>query len=1032
MSGQQIGSVAGGLIGAFFGGPTGYAIGSAIGGAIGGYIDPTVVKGPRLTDAMQQTVSDGVPLPWGLGTFPTAGNIIWAGELIERKHEDDGKGSGQVQVTYTYHRSFAISICQGVRQPDGTYEPIAGILQVKRSGKVVYDVSPGVSSEQQAQNAKFLRDHYFVLGSEGQPPSSVLEAELGVGNAPAFPGTVVMYAENVNLGGPNEAMIPQYEFVVSVCGEVTEESGGASSWVITYGTDLEDSSSRVKESDDGVDWTAPGITPSFGDRIWNPVGRVFMRSVSGAVLATTGAPGSGSVNAMFRASGSSAWSECELEDTLNASSGDIAYTTEWLIQGSHPGSTRPQGSSDGVTFSATGTYLSNAGFIKTWTEFQGNAVGFAGLSNGEIWLFDPEGKNPSLVADNVTGTVGAHAIRSGGGRLCLLSVAGGVATVHSAQEPEGPWTEEVADLFPGQPLSGEPLLHYSNSLGSWFAIVGNRVAMGSAPSEIEDAGHVLASRAYGIDDDGTKAIVCGANGMLESWDPTNGWKTVDSNTESDIFGIVAIRPQGQPIPDAPGWYIGDDGNVIGPGGTEIHRCKPTIGEIVAEACLRSGLAADDFDVSELTDEVDGFKVAIDTTGEAIIGSLMPGWFFDAAEYDDKIRFPKRGGDVVAELTTDDLCESDGDVIEETELQEVELLRKVHVKTIDPAAGFTVTTQTAERRTSTVNAKGEQTIEVAVVTDKDTQAQIADKKLKVGWAETRRFKTSIPYTRPDLTVADVIGLTDRKGKRSRVRLMEMAEDSGRIRIDEAMLDRQAAYTSNVEGVAHAPPTDTSPGLIGPTFGVAMNLPRLRTSENSPGAHLAACGYLSGWAGCTVLLSSDGGASYQQVTTFTEPSSMGILREDATDNSEPLRVFMRSGSISSVTNDQLAARLNAWAITTAGVSEVGQTKTAVQDSSGIYELTGNVRGALGTTPAAHQNGDPFVMLGSTQFVPLDMGLSGRTLYFKFVSFGTSPDDVEPVPFVFNPQFTGPANIEPYTDDSGNVYTDDAGNTYFYEST
>src|SRR5690606_12306065 len=132
------------------------------------------------------------------------------------------------------------------------------------------------------------------------------------------------------------------------------------------------------------------------------------------------------------------------------------------------------------------------------------------------------------------------------------------------------------------------------------------------------------------------------------------------------------------------------------------------------------------------------------------------------------------------------------------------------------------------------------------------------------------------------VTDVIGLTDRKGRRSRVRLMEMSEDSGRIQIDEDILDRQAAYTSNVEGVTHAPPTDTAPGLIGPTFGWAGNLPRLRTSENSPGAHIAACGYLSGWAGCTVLLSADGGASYQQVATFTEPSSMGIIREDAAEN------------------------------------------------------------------------------------------------------------------------------------------------------
>jgi hypothetical protein len=1027
MSGQQIGSVAGGLIGAFFGGPTGYAIGSAIGGAIGGYIDPTVVKGPRLTDAMQQTVSDGVPLPWGLGTFPTAGNIIWAGELIERKHEDDGKGSGQVQVTYTYHRSYAISICQGVRQPDGTYQPIAGILQVKRNGKVVYDVSPEASDEQRAQNSKFLRRARFYLGSEDQLPDSAIEAEQGVGDVPAYPGTVYMVVDQDDLTDFRGA-IPQYEFVVSVCGELNEVAGNGGTWLAVNFQDA--NPNIIQLSTDGWTWDQPAFTPSPDS--WFPTsGIVKSAAFDGKFLLTTVSASVGG-HGIFSNDKGLTWNLCDF--VLPATGGDCFYFGGYwhVVTG-------------GMSRSANGVdYESVAIFAETACVFQNVIYCISQVNGGTVYKSENVGESYELVGvtTDSAGEVGnALAMGASPFSMCVGSsfgVDGGGENDRRLElikfEVDGQiWAQVDHPLPVAEDASGAcAVIHFAEALNIWAIAFHNRIAVGPSLEALSLSGREFPSAIKRISSDTEKLLICGDGPMLEASTDGLSWTSLSDQFDStSVIGIQFIAANGDvPIPDAPGWYIGADGEFHGPSSEALERCKPSLGDIVAEACLRSGLTALDFDVSELTDEIDGYKVAIETSGEAIIGPLMQGWFFDSAEYDDKIRFIKRGGDVVDEIDADDLCESDGEVIEETELQEAELLRKVHVKTIDPEAGYTVTTQTAERRTSTVKAKGEQTVEIAVVTDKDTQAQIADKKLKVGWAETRRFKTCIPYTRPDLTVTDVIGLTDRKGKRSRVRLMEMSEDSGRISIDEAMLDRQSSYTSNVDGVATQPPTDTSPGLIGPTFGVPMNLPRLTTQDNVPGAYIAACGYLTGWMGCTVLLSADDGVSYQQVATFDQPSSMGVLKADATEGSEPLQVFMRSGSISSVTDSQLASRLNAWAITTGGTSEVGQTKTSVQDSNDIYQLTENVRGALGTLAAAHLEDDPFVMLGSTQFLPLDIGLAGKTLYFKFVSYGTSPDDTEAIPFVFNPQFTGPAVVEPYTDDAGNVYTDDAGNTYFYE--
>lgn len=1016
MSGQQIGSVVGGVIGAYFGGQVGYAIGSAIGGAIGGYVDPTIIKGPKLTDATQQTASDGVPIPWGHGTFPTAGNIIWTSDLFERKKEDDGKGTGVVNVTYHYYRSYAIGICQGVRQNDGTYLPIEGILVVKKNGKVVYDVRPGADAAQLAQNDKFMRETRFYLGSETQDPDSVIESHEGVGNAPAYPGTVYMVRENIELTESGGA-IEQFEFVVSICGDtILIPATGGTEWV-AFGSNVS-VGNWMKISPDGIDWTD---------------------STSAAPLTGYGSSSSIERSGSEFMTGGPAYFSDDFFQTTTAISGGTGTPAKmggtWYMPRNSPFAGQGISTYDGITVTTTSV---RAEALTT----DGSFLMTANVGGSEV-MHCRDADLISIESISIPGPLKAGCrMAFGQGRAAYYAYndANNTTYLYSTQDRCVSIDEHTVPM-PSQTISGGVKsinFKFFPALGIWAGSFHQRMIVGDTLDSMALVSHVFPGRIDDISADGSKIVAVGAGttAFFEFSTPESffqDWTSCDvpdaASLES-VFMLIAKDDVGRiPIPDAPGWYI-NDGVVEGPGGDELQRCKPTLGEIVADACLRSGLTLDDIDVSELTDEVDGFKVATETTAEAIIGPLMAGFFFDAAEFDDKIRFVKRGGDVVGEITYDELCESDGDVIEETELQEAELLRKVNVRTIDPAADFTVTTQIAERRTSTVLAKGEQTTEIPVVTDKDTQARMADKKLKVGWSETRRFKSCIPYTLPQYTPTDVIGLTDGNGKRQRVRLMEMAEDSGRIEIREAMLDRQSSYTSNVEGTFHGPGSDTTPGLVGPTYGWAANLPRLRSNEIGPGAHLAACGYLRGWGGCAVLLSVDDGVSYQEVTQFLEPSSMGVLSEDCSANSEPIRVFMNSGELSSITDDQLALRQNAFAITTAAISELGQFRDSVIDSSQIYDLTNILRGGLGTTPAAHYDGDPFVMVASTKFVPLDISLAGRILYFKFVSYGTSADDTAPYPFLFNPLFFGAPVIEPYVDEVGDIYVDESGATYYSE--
>lgn len=202
MSGSQIGGVVGGAIGFFVGSPQ---LGYAIGSAIGGYIDPVQVKGPRLTDAAQQTSSVGVPLPFGYGTFSTAGNVIWADELKEHvKRQRQGKGGGTKTTTYTYTRSYAIGVCEG---------PIYGYLIVKRNGKVVYNSDPSAPVEDKDYSTKWLQRATLYYGDEVQLPDSTIEAVEGAGNVSAFRGLAYIVIENEDLTDLAGA-VPQYEFIV--------------------------------------------------------------------------------------------------------------------------------------------------------------------------------------------------------------------------------------------------------------------------------------------------------------------------------------------------------------------------------------------------------------------------------------------------------------------------------------------------------------------------------------------------------------------------------------------------------------------------------------------------------------------------------------------------------------------------------------------------------------------------------------------------------------------------------------------------
>lgn len=233
-NGAQIGGIIGAAIGGYFGGPQGAQIGFTIGSTIGGYIDPAEIFGPRMTDATAQTAMDGVPRAYGYGTFPCAGNLIWCSDLTERKKTESSKGSPTETITYHYFRSYAIGVCEGPADGEG----VAGFRIVKRNGKVVYDtrtddelISLGYNANQiaetRAAQAKWMKKATFYYGVADQEPDPTIQAIKGADETPGYSYTAYMVIRNDDVTELRGA-VPQYEFIVSVCGERTNQLVGQS------------------------------------------------------------------------------------------------------------------------------------------------------------------------------------------------------------------------------------------------------------------------------------------------------------------------------------------------------------------------------------------------------------------------------------------------------------------------------------------------------------------------------------------------------------------------------------------------------------------------------------------------------------------------------------------------------------------------------------------------------------------------------------------------------------------------------------
>lgn len=1010
MSGSTIGGIVGAVIGFYIAGQQGAQYGWMIGSAVGGYVDPEQVLGPRLQDMRGQTSSVGGSIPRAWGTAPVPCNVIWQQPgVTEHKHTDDGKGSGVEQVTFTYTRSYAVMFHIG---------EIAGVLQIKRNRKIVYDVrddetltaeyiAAGFSQDeadnrvaaQRADNTRWLTKAVIYNGTESQDPDPTIEQYVGVGNAPSYRGRAYMVVTDDET---QAGEIAQYEIVISVCGDVNDFNGNSvGDWIIGFNSDA-GNSMEISRTD--LDWSGPGFMPS---PTWDPTGSCFASTHERSILITTVSVALGSYG-MFSSDRGETWTATS-GFTPNASGGTSVYLNgAWHLStgsgvlisydGINYSSVATSPNTDALCMDGTYLYAANASrniYRSVDTGVSWQLVSTLAFEYGWFQYSMDGTSNEIGLAILETGSFGGTGATDG--RLHIKrSTDKGVTWVTQ--------TSPFADAI--DPASfPRPLVHFASGTNLFIISFNNRIAYGSSLTSLTLSPHVFPENIFCIESNPQRIMVSGANGMLETSINGATWDPISTGVTSDIYVVANMGGRTTyPVPDAPGWYVDSEGQLTGGSYSTITPClTTTVGEIVAEICELSGLESDEYDVSQLTDVIGGFVIARESDGTNIVESLRPVGLFDPGEWDKKFRGVKRGGVSLASINSDDLAQRDGDSVERELIQEVELLRRVTVAYLDNEAGWAQNTQKWERAAGTINARGEATIELSSVMSPDTAATIAKQRGLAAWGEPEKQRFSLPYRLAALTSTDIITMTDDDGDISHVRIMEINDDSG-VRLIESSTNCPEAYSATATGSVPKPPTITDESLRGPTVLYAMNLDSLRSQDNVPGMYIAACGVVPGWAGCSVEMSTDGGLTFRPITSITAPATMGFLTAQLSIDSNgggPLDVFLYAGAtLSSVTAEQIASGANSCAVITNDVAEVIQFQTATPTSGG-YTLTDLTRGVNDTDPALHYYADRFVFLDTNViFLPIDTIFAGQTIIFRGVANGTSPDSSVEVAVIYEP--------------------------------
>lgn len=782
MSGPLIGGVVGAAIGMFT--PMGPAWGWMIGSTLGALaFPPAGPDGPRLTDLRAQASEYGRPIPVVFGTVGVSGNVIWASDLVEVEGEaGGGKGGGDATV-YSYFANFAVALCEG--------EVTLGRVWAGPEKRLIWD---GAILEG-ADAGAVLR---FYPGSEDQLPDPLIESFLGVGNVPAYRGIAYLVLEHFPLErdgnripfltvevGARASSAPANLGVVWISQVIiTGSYYAAFYWGSYYGVVIR----RLDDNTLFAHYTYP-LSQWDVNATWtyDPVRQVFVRCNALRTYTTIALSNGAMTDHVI--------SQATITDgNPGNNTAFCAYHNGVYIFGGYASPGNPQRVTlyvmDPNTHEPLATYASDTAA----GEFRGPLLAPLG---GQPWVYGysyPQrlsrfalslGSTPvdlgSPAPTSLSYVPSNMVVDPNTGFVWSALLDGSNLQVHCNDPATGLiYSQTIATSL--WRLAGRPFTFTPGQViitgDKWLATDCFQVFAASPPSYLgESIGgyhgtadiNVLAYNPVTAD-----LMAFRDGGMISFGDPSD--PTSVNFLQSGTFAQELDNK-----------YLGEADGTTHPQGQALSA-------VVTELSKRASLDASQLDVTQLTDTVDGYALARQTTVRAAIDALRPAFYFDAVESSGIVKFVKRGGSVAAVIPEEDLAahedgQSAPDPLWTTRQMEVELPRTLNVNYLLQATDYSAATKIAQRL---VGASGaQQSLELPLVLTDTKAQQVAEVNLHAAWVQRMAYSFSLPRKYAWLEPTDVVVV-----KGSPMRIGKISASPGGVLTCEAVADDANHYMPNV--------------------------------------------------------------------------------------------------------------------------------------------------------------------------------------------------------------------------------------------
>jgi hypothetical protein len=975
-------------------GLTGASAGWLAGSLLASAFAPTQRSvGPRLDDLKVSGSAYGAVLPYIEGRPRLAGQIAWASDKREiESTQRSGKGGGGSSVTtFTYEVDVFILL---------TSVPCVALLKVFSGGDLVFNQTVGATAGtfSASNSAPQWGRITFYGGGPSQQPDPDMEAVLGVDNTPAYRGRAGVFIKSLKLG--QSGQLPNLTFEVAR----TAEPGYAQ----TFFREEVGDSTTLQPNLFGDPYT--DLLP-FMDFTQRKFGQSAL--AAGQVVAD-------------HVGEDSTYAAATLARMLRQGqhTGDVTYEM-WVYVNAYPAYSPPTNTT--FPLFRLRPFAWNDGGNPLWP---GEERRDAQYGAHHALMMDHEGHvYPRFCYGQFSG------VWSWGPLVSATTTFSGDPTVHPRAIPLNTWAHVVM----------------YREANIWYTIVDGVEFAHTWFDPDGDAGLHHASEAappYHYH-------------MTQAWiDYCEGLETADSEYAELQIGnaqnviIDGFRMSDSAIYAAQYFEFGDSSDITVRGGYVTPSAAPSaqtgslvvynfdefdaylatypsIAAVVDRLCTDCAGMPDEWvdvsDIESISTPVYALTVSQVSAPRVTIEMLMGCYFFEAFARGNALHFRKRAGAAVATIAYEDLGwhaqgQSTPEAFGRVAGDSLPLPVQIALVFSDVNSDHQTDTQYSSR---VEGAQGSIAVfQVPLGLTPSIAKIIADARLADMYAalRTAHIGLSLAYSRYEPT--DVFIVASHDGSQFRMRSLKRVDADSVIEhdlvLDDATIFTQLGLTVGGTGAQ----TIVLPVPF--TMMELLDIPLLRDADDSPGLYVAVKGSNDQWRTADLFDSPDA-VNYTYLQTVNAEAVFGTCTSvlgdwtggTVMDEMSHVTVNVDRGTLSSVTYADMLLNV---AVNMAVIGdELVQYRDATLVATGIYKLTGLLRGRRGTEWAMLDHGvnERFVALGTTgmRFLPLQVSDLDRERYYKAASAGQqlSASTAQPItPAAINLEPFSPVGLAANRDD------------------